>query len=80
MTQVTNEQARVAQTLTSWFNNRDEAWRIDALCVTPWDDVAAQWVGAAGASATDFDTAASLILDGVIEVEDGQFLRTRAWS
>lgn len=80
MPQVTAEQARVAQTLTSWFNNLDEAARVDALCAVPWSDVVAQWADATGASAADSSTAEDLVSDGVIEVEDGRFLRTRAWS
>lgn len=80
MPQVTSEQARVAQTLTSWFNNLDEAARVDALCAVPWSDVVAQWADATGASAADSGTAEALVLDGAVEIEDGRFLRTRAWA
>ena len=77
---MTSEQARVAQTLTSWFNSLEETSRVDLLCVTPWSDVVAQWVDATGASTADSRTAEDLVVEGVIEVDDGRFLRTRAWS
>lgn len=80
MPQVNGDQSRVAQALTSWFNtlDLDETSRTAALCTAPWLDLVAQWVDATGASTTDLDTAAELIVDGVIEIEDGQFLRTQA--
>lgn len=80
MPQVIGDQARIAQAITLWFNNLDEAARGNALCAVPWSDVVAQWADATGASAADTGTAEDLVSDGVITVEDGQFLRTRAWS